>query len=164
MQPVSAHKALTSAPCYLWKLLYRVCRSHLGEVRSVQSGAATSTPLPAVSRHTQSCDRLYFGVFTSLMASSCLDLFSFKAAPLHLVQRMISGTTLRRLSCGIVCLCESQQPNKYRETITSSEIINLFCFNNLCFNKESVKSFPLFFLMYQQPVSRLLISCDWLSN
>lgn len=78
---------------FLDKALHRACRSHLGEVRSVQSGVATSTPLPSVSLHAQSRDRLYSGVFTLLMVPSCLDLFSFKAAPLHPVQRQISATT-----------------------------------------------------------------------
>lgn len=138
----------TSAPCYLDKLLYRLCRSHLSEALPVQSGAATLTALPPVSCDTQSCDRLYSGVFTSRTVPSRLDSFTFKA---HHVQRKISAGRPPLIVvrdcvsvCKHLCVCGSQQRNKRREKITSSEIINVFCFNNLCFHKEYVKLFTLF--------------------
>lgn len=88
-------------------------RSHLGELRSLQKGSGALSHLLAlaladaslVSRRTQTCDRRYSGVFKAVIAPSSLDLFSFKAAPLHLVgtERQWDDDAVDR--CARLCVC-----------------------------------------------------------
>lgn len=134
-----------------------------GAMCSEGRGARSAVSL---SRHTQVVRQTLFWCLRVSDGAELLGFVSLQsdASSSCPMQHQWDDNTMDCRAGAGTYVCVGHNNTTNGSTITSSETINLFCFYNQCFNKESVKSFPLFFLMYQQPVSRLLISCDWISN